>query len=103
MEQEEGIWTRPMWRECNNPAPKFGGDFCLATDDISNVSSIICEPINGNWSDFGNWSSCYMEDEKWNQKADRNCSNPLPKYGGKCLQDDFGGSTITKECLPGLN
>ena len=96
---EDGTWTRPKFRFCNNPEPKFGGQFCESKDGIGNLSTIICEPINGNLTEFGKWSSCYENEGVWFQTAERNCSNA--KYGGICLEDEHGGHVISQECLPG--
>ncbi|KAI1904399.1 hypothetical protein AGOR_G00005240 [Albula goreensis] len=44
------------------------------------------EKINGSWAPWGEWSSCSRTCGAGVQNAQRDCSNPEPKYGGKyCL------------------
>ena len=48
-ENQNGTWTRPRHRTCNNPEPKFNGQDCPLQS--GNSSTTICHPVNGNWSD----------------------------------------------------
>ena len=96
-EDQNGNWTRPRHRTCNNPEPKFNGQDCPL--ESGNASTTICHPVNGNWSEFGNWSSCFqLDDDNWYQQASRNCTEA--KYGGFCIPDEHGNETIFQECLP---
>uniref|UniRef100_A0A6J0V7N1 A disintegrin and metalloproteinase with thrombospondin motifs 7 isoform X1 n=1 Tax=Pogona vitticeps TaxID=103695 RepID=A0A6J0V7N1_9SAUR len=44
------------------------------------------ESIDGGWAAWSSWSSCSRSCGAGVQSAERQCSNPMPKYGGKyCL------------------
>ncbi|KAJ8417176.1 hypothetical protein AAFF_G00284030 [Aldrovandia affinis] len=44
------------------------------------------ERVNGGWAPWGEWSSCSRTCGAGVQNAQRDCSSPVPKYGGKyCL------------------
>ncbi|VDI00055.1 Hypothetical predicted protein, partial [Mytilus galloprovincialis] len=88
-----GIKTRN--RTCSNPEPQFGGNQCLGNDTfISNCADDPC-PINGNWTDWSYWNECSVTCGGGIKVRERNCSNPIPQYGGEsCL----GNSTNTELC-----
>ncbi|ESO03693.1 hypothetical protein HELRODRAFT_173392 [Helobdella robusta] len=64
-------------RECDSPRPANGGLMCEG-DDTETV--YINRPIDGAWSDWGEWLQISQLTE-W--KRTRSCNNPLPLYGGK--------------------
>ncbi|KAK1160876.1 A disintegrin and metalloproteinase with thrombospondin motifs 7-like [Acipenser oxyrinchus oxyrinchus] len=44
------------------------------------------ESINGGWGSWSSWSACTRSCGAGVQNAERQCNNPVPKYGGKyCL------------------
>ncbi|XP_041274399.1 A disintegrin and metalloproteinase with thrombospondin motifs 7 [Onychostruthus taczanowskii] len=44
------------------------------------------EPIDGGWSSWSSWASCSRSCGAGVQSAERHCSQPTPKYGGRyCL------------------
>ncbi|NXS33699.1 ATS7 metalloproteinase, partial [Pomatostomus ruficeps] len=44
------------------------------------------EPIDGGWSSWSSWASCSRSCGAGVQSAERHCSHPTPKYGGRyCL------------------
>ncbi|CAG2239285.1 Hemicentin-1,Coadhesin,Adhesion G protein-coupled receptor B3,Thrombospondin-2,Thrombospondin-1,Mucin-like protein,Adhesion G protein-coupled receptor B1 [Mytilus edulis] len=76
-----GIKTRN--RTCSNPEPQFGGNQCLGNDTlISDCAENSC-PINGNWTEWSSWNECSVTCGGGMKVRERNCSNPIPQYGGE--------------------
>ncbi|KAJ8344409.1 hypothetical protein SKAU_G00317380 [Synaphobranchus kaupii] len=48
------------------------------------------ERVNGGWAPWGEWSSCPRTCGAGVQNAQRDCSNPAPKYGGEVLHVQCG-------------
>uniref|UniRef100_A0A6I8SLL5 ADAM metallopeptidase with thrombospondin type 1 motif 7 n=1 Tax=Xenopus tropicalis TaxID=8364 RepID=A0A6I8SLL5_XENTR len=43
-------------------------------------------PVDGSWGSWSSWSSCTRSCGAGVQNAERHCTNPMPKYGGRyCL------------------
>ena len=53
-QENKDIWQKRKLRNCSNPEPKFGGEFCHSdpSSGDENVTIIECPPVNGNWSDW---------------------------------------------------
>eukprot|EP00795_Rhopilema_esculentum_P007448 gene7449-13212_t len=49
-----------------------------------------CEPINGNFTEWGAWSNCSDRCFTGSRHRIRNCTNPLPKYFGVCIGENNG-------------
>ena len=73
---------------------------------------IACPIVDGGYTDFGDWSECFVDDEYVNcdggfyghRTRTRNCTNPAPANGGA---DCVGDASETQACTendfsPGL-
>ena len=48
-----------------------------------------CNPVDGGWSNFGDWSSCSVPCGDGTQTRTRSCNNPTPADGGAdCVGED---------------
>ncbi|XP_019645297.1 PREDICTED: receptor-type tyrosine-protein phosphatase U-like [Branchiostoma belcheri] len=56
-------------------------------------------PVDGGWSEWGDWSSCSVSCGEGNMTRTRTCDNPSPAYGGR---DCEGTASETQTC-PGLS
>ena len=83
-------------KTCSNPAPANGGADCEG--DATEVKECLLKecPVDGGWSDFGDWSKCSAECGPGKQTRSKTCSNPAPANGGA---DCEGDATEVKECL----
>ena len=83
-----GTWYRT--RNCTNPKPQYGGQNC------SNIGPAIenktCNsqpcPVHGGYTPWSNFSECSVSCGGGGTRyRSRNCTNPLPNYGGQnCSQ-----------------
>ncbi|XP_077998339.1 uncharacterized protein LOC144451387 isoform X2 [Glandiceps talaboti] len=88
---EGGIKTRT--RECNNPSPSIGGNYCEGSSTEDKVCNIHC-PIDGGWSEWVS-GDCTASCGSGTIISTRECNNPYPAYGGSgCL----GSSMKEEEC-----
>ncbi|CAH1785587.1 unnamed protein product [Owenia fusiformis] len=78
-------------RECNNPAPAYGGDECIADDLTEKMSCKIQEcPVNGGPGTWAQWEQCSTTCGDGEKIRTRECSNPAPAYGGdECNATDL--------------
>merc|ERR1712176_1443216 len=53
------------------------------------------KPVNGGWSEFGDWSACSEDCGGGTQTRTRTCTNPSPANGGAECQ---GEETETRDC-----
>ncbi|XP_044729254.1 hemicentin-1-like [Chrysoperla carnea] len=98
-----GSGVRFRYRECNNPRPLNGGNYCegsLVNRDRCNEHPC---PRNGGWSEWKNWTKCSASCGKGLKTGFRTCTNPTPLYGGKpCTGDNFTIEECeSKFCYPG--
>ncbi|XP_052785946.1 angiopoietin-1-like isoform X2 [Mya arenaria] len=66
-------------RECNNPAPLYGGASCPGED---------LEIRDGQWGIWMGWTNCVTHCEKGKQFRTRECNNPAPRHGGSNCTGD---------------
>ncbi|XP_048584552.1 SCO-spondin isoform X3 [Nematostella vectensis] len=77
-----GIGTHNRTRNCTNPAPAFGGSNCSGNTMETGPCDNLCS-VNGGYTAWSNWSACPVTCGAGSQARTRNCSNPVPKNGGK--------------------
>ncbi|XP_077590835.1 properdin-like [Stigmatopora nigra] len=94
----EGI--RLSIRQCDQPAPKYGGRHCMGSNARTSTCHIIC-PADGSWSDWSQWSecssTCVPKGASSVRTRRRTCSSPSPSLfpEGK---DCTGESSMTETC-----
>ncbi|KAM9780625.1 properdin-like [Neosynchiropus ocellatus] len=68
-------------RQCDSPAPKYGGKVCEGPSTETSVCKSKC-PVDGFWSGWSNWgecsTSCVPQGGAVVRKRHRFCSNPAP-------------------------
>ncbi|XP_031555969.1 uncharacterized protein LOC116292757 [Actinia tenebrosa] len=86
-------------RNCSNPEPQNGGKDCsiLGGDQESQSCNMMPCPINGNYSEWTEWSSCTVTCGGGEHMRSRMCTNPPPENGGKDCTS-IGKSTETAKC-----
>ncbi|XP_052220183.1 SCO-spondin-like isoform X8 [Dreissena polymorpha] len=82
-------------RNCSNPVPKYGGSDCSGTHNETQSCTLSPCPVDGGWTSWTTWSGCDATCEIGNVFREKNCSNPVPKYGGS---DCTGSHIETKSC-----
>ncbi|XP_024120845.1 properdin [Oryzias melastigma] len=89
-------------RKCDNPAPKYGGEYCKGTSSRSTVCQSSC-PVHGFWSGWSNWgdcsSSCHLDSKLATRTRQRFCSNPSPSVNppGQSCPDQNSQSEICND------
>ncbi|XP_011902754.1 PREDICTED: hemicentin-1 isoform X2 [Cercocebus atys] len=91
----KGAQTRA--RLCNNPPPALGGSYCDGAETQMQVCNERHCPIDGKWATWASWSACSVSCGGGARQRTRDCSDPVPQYGGrKCegsdVQSDFCNS-----------
>ncbi|XP_059503813.1 hemicentin-1 isoform X2 [Stegostoma tigrinum] len=78
-----GQGVQKRLRLCNNPVPANGGRHCEGTDsETRRCQSKHC-PVDGSWSEWGQWEECSRTCGQGNRTRTRTCTNPPVQYGGK--------------------
>lgn len=90
-----GLGVKQGSRECNNPAPKYGGKPCEGPV----AKTMDCRekdcPVDGEWTVWKTTGECSKSCGGGSQAFTRTCSNPVPANGGK---DCHGQSFKTESC-----
>uniref|UniRef100_H0WC62 Hemicentin-1 n=1 Tax=Cavia porcellus TaxID=10141 RepID=H0WC62_CAVPO len=91
----EGIQIRA--RLCNSPPPSFDGSYCSGPETQMQVCNERHCPVDGKWTTWGSWSACSVSCGGGARQRTRDCSDPVPQYGGsECegsdIQSDFCNS-----------
>ena len=87
--------TQTRKRFCTNPIPENGGNDCEGNSTVTQECNPHGCPVNGAWTDFGEWSPCSKKCGTGNQIRNRLCANPIPGYGGN---DCSGSDTEAQNC-----
>ena len=92
---ECGGGTQTRTRTCTNPAPANGGADCEGSATETQYCNEHECAVNGDWSDFGDWSECSADCGGGTQTRTRTCTNPTPANRGA---DCVGNATETQDC-----
>lgn len=94
-ELDSNIWYQSRSRTCNITYTP------LSLEDLGcegpDIEELLCLPIDGQWSSWSELSNCTNIDSYWYKHRFRNCTEPMPEYGG---QDCIGDSTESIQCEP---
>lgn len=81
------VGERPVkkrYRKCDSPEPSMGGKPCLGANweeqDCENIP--LC-PVDGDWTEWGEWTDCTKSCGIGMTSRSRSCTNPYPRNGGK--------------------
>ncbi|XP_069111060.1 coadhesin-like [Argopecten irradians] len=100
-----GYQTLSRSRSCTNPSPANGGKTCVGSSTESKTTACNTQPcpIDGGWTDFGQWIAGDCSISCGNgfktSSRSRSCTNPPPQHNGK----DCEGHTMeykTETCSP---
>nr|XP_022294190.1 A disintegrin and metalloproteinase with thrombospondin motifs adt-1-like [Crassostrea virginica] len=94
---DQGMHVR--FRSCSNPSPASGGSDCIGQSHSVESCTLTSCPVNGGWSSWTDWSACSATCSVGIETRSRNCSNPMPLYGGKPCD---GNITETRACNQSL-
>ncbi|XP_038056242.1 SCO-spondin-like [Patiria miniata] len=122
--QSCGWGFRQRQRTCDNPAPAFGGYYCVGSETGGESCIEAPCPVDASWGPWGAWSNCSKPcGSGGNHTRTRLCNFPPALHGGRdcvglnwsmgdCYVDrceDDGGwsewsawSSCSKECETGL-
>ena len=100
-----GNSTKTRTRICNNPTPSLGGRDCR--DLGPNSHTVFCDtlpcPVDGNYSNWSEFSPCSETCGNSSKFRRRFCINPVPRFGGKncsTLGADFEETPCFKAPCP---
>ncbi|XP_078378151.1 SCO-spondin-like isoform X3 [Oculina patagonica] len=96
-----GGGTQMSRRSCTDPVPAFGGADC----EGDSVRSRSCNergcPVDGNWTDWGDWDQCSVTCAGGTQSRSRTCTNPPPRNGGReCSGESKDVRSCNKDPCP---
>lgn len=77
-----GTGTKTRNRSCTNPRPQHGGNDCRGSSTQTERCFLRNCPINGNYSEWTQFSSCSLTCGGGERFRTRTCTNPRAQYGG---------------------
>ncbi|XP_056379622.1 hemicentin-1 isoform X2 [Hyla sarda] len=102
-----GSWTscslscggglRQRFRECSNPAPKYGGHQCEGLEYENEFCNADLCPVHGNWGSWSSWGACSRTCNGGQMRRYRACDNPAPSSSGRGCT---GADTEIHKCNP---
>ena len=90
-----GKKTRKRHRTCTSPSPSLNGADCIGVSvEQKDCGPEVC-PVDGKWSEWGEWSGCTKLCGEEEQLRKRLCNSPSPEHGGA---DCVGPASSRKSC-----
>ena len=77
-----GTGLKQRQRNCTSMKQESSSKICEGVSFAQQLCETRLCPINGNWSEWTNWSSCSASCGLGKMHRVRFCSNPSPLYGG---------------------
>ncbi|XP_060592575.1 uncharacterized protein LOC132747263 isoform X3 [Ruditapes philippinarum] len=86
-----GTGSLTQSRSCDSPTPSNGGEECLTLGGdraLAETRTVTCfemacpASVDGNWSDWGQWTTCSKLCGGGTRSQTRTCTNPSPANGG---------------------
>ncbi|XP_022080242.1 SCO-spondin-like isoform X2 [Acanthaster planci] len=97
-----GIKTRE--RTCSDPPPTNGGDDCPGVGIPDNYfqqedcMDVYDCPVHGNWTEWSAWGNCTLACGGGEIVRSRNCTNPVPAFGGRSCEGN--ATEVIPDCNP---
>lgn len=94
-----GIGTMYRTRNCSNPVPQHGGKNCSTIGpamEVKTCNERPC-PIDGSYTSWSEFSKCSKSCGNGTARRTRQCSNPVPQFGGQNCSK-FGSDIDVQKC-----
>ncbi|KAK3539933.1 hypothetical protein QTP70_019573 [Hemibagrus guttatus] len=60
-----GVGLQTQHRDCDNPAPKYGGQYCPGDNSRTSVCTVPKNcPANGQWTEWSEWTDCVSPNQR---------------------------------------
>merc|ERR1712193_394319 len=91
--------TKSRMRFCNTPVPMNGKDCSELGESFESEECNMhdCPVIDGNYTEWSDWTSCPVTCAGGKINRSRKCENPAPENGGKSCQD-LGDAAEELDC-----
>ena len=96
-----GTGTQDRERECNNPAPQYGGDNCTGeSSETRACPDLPLCPVDCKWNEWSNWTECSLSCANGTQTRSRTFEPAL--HGGKeCEGPEVESVMCNTQACPG--
>jgi len=74
--------TQTRTKTCSNPAPAYFGNDCVGDASDSQPCNQNPCPVDGGWTDYGEWGACSAACGEGTQTRSRTCTKPAAAHGG---------------------
>ncbi|OWF49489.1 Hemicentin-1 [Mizuhopecten yessoensis] len=82
-------------RECDTPAPQYGGNNCSGDASDQMACTLNPCPVDGGFTDWTSWDTCTVTCGGGPQGRNRSCTQPAPAHGGASCN---GTDSETQDC-----
>ena len=106
-------WTLILFQQslllAVSPCPKIAGYIFVLLkkgarwQTISIPPKLLHLPVDGGWSEFGDWSTCSKTCGGGTKTRTRTCTDPAPNHGGAdCVGEDTESQNCNTHFCPGI-